>query len=1008
MPITLITGPANAGKAQLVMDSVRRHLAHGQEPLLIVPTRADADHYRRELAGDGAAMGARVERFEGLIGEAVARAGVSSPVLAGLARERVLAAIAASTGAAATPGYVRALAAFVAELQLRRVTPARLSRALSECALEVETANGVGLLFDEYSRRLRELGRVDLEQRAMRALDALRREPALWGVTPVLLYGFDDLTRLQIDTIETLGAIVDVPVTVSLTYEPGRAAFAGRANAFHALAPLAAEQRVLAPRADYYAPHARAALSHLERSLFEPNAVRVDPADALRLLEGGGERAELELVAHEVAALLDDGMAAEEIAVVLRAPGAAAELIEEVLAAADIPYALQRRRRFADTAIGRALIGWLRCAPARDRNAGPASHGQAADLLAWLRAPGLLERPEPADWLEAAARRAGATSAAHARALWERKHWQLRAIDQLGEAQERGGRALIERVVRELTWLFSAPRRGQASVFGDEQTELDEARALVAGTRALGALAELERIAPAVAVGDASELARVLEGVEIVSGERAVPGRVAVLDPLALRARRVRALFVCGLQEGVFPAPARPQPFLSEEERRRLAETSGLRLGEHEDALAAERYLLYAAVSRPRELLVLSWHMADDDGAPAARSLFVDDICDLFEHDLSERVVRRSLGAVGWPAARPQTDRHAGDLSSALVSTAVSSIPSSLPSPSTTPAPAFARAQGPAPLRDEELLAELRDHTWSASSLEVWMSCPMRWLVERLLRARDLDPDPEPIARGGLAHAALKDTLEALKLETGSARLTPARLERARALLRLALAANEGEFPLSAAPERRPGMRRRLQADLERYLRHAAECESPLEPSRFELGFGFQVGDERGGEDLHAGEGLPAFDLGDGTMLRGRIDRIDVGAGGEAVVYDYKGRIAPPAAKWGAKTANVQVALYMRAVEQLLGLSAVGGFYQPLAGGDLRARGVLDEDGGVEIECVRGERREHAETREILDGALAAAREAAAQAGRGELRAQPRTCAYRGGCAYPIICRCDG
>jgi PD-(D/E)XK nuclease superfamily len=1023
MPIALITGPANAGKAQIVMDAVRRHLAHGQEPLLVVPTRADADHYRRELAGEGAAMGVRVERFAGLISETASRAGVTGPVLAGLARERVLAAIASRAGAAATPGYVRALAAFVAELQVRRVTPARLSRALSECALEAEVGHGVGALFEQYGRRLRELGRVDPEQRAARALDALRREPALWGGTPVLLYGFDDLTRLQIDAIETLGASVDAPVTVSLTYEPGRTAFAGRAHAFHAIAPLAAEQRVLSPRDDYYAPHARAPLSHLERSLFEPDAARVDPADAVRLLEGGGERAELELVAREIAALLASGMAAEEIAVVLRAPGAAADLIEEVLDAACIPYALQRRRRFADTAIGRALIGWLRCARARGESdsdkhgdaisdaaprsgPGPVSHGQATDLLAWLRAPGLLERPEPADWLEAAARRAGATSAAQARALWERKHWRLRAIDQLAEAQERGGRALLERVTRELNWLFSAPRRGQASLIEDEQTELDEARALVAGMRALSALGELERVAPEAAVKDASELALALEQVEIVSGERPAPGAVAVLDPLALRARRVRALFVCGLQEGVFPAPARPQPFLAEEERRRLAETAGLRLGEHEDALAAERYLLYAAVSRPRELLVLSWHVAGDDGAPAARSLFVDDVCDLFEPSLSERVVRRSLGAVDRPADRPETGPHAGDLSSALVSTAASSPPSTLPSAS-TPAPTFAHAQGQAPLRDEELLAELRAHTWSASSLEVWMSCPMRWLVERLLRARDLDPDPEPIARGGLAHAALKDTLEALQRETGSARLTPARLERARALLQEALAANEGELPLSAMPERRPGLRRRLQADLERYLRHAAECESPLEPSRFELGFGFEAGDERGGEDLHAGASLPAFDLGGGTMLRGRIDRIDVGAGGEAVVYDYKGRIAPPAAKWGAKTGNVQVALYMRAVEQLLGLRAVGGFYQPLAGGDLRARGVLDEDGGVEIECVRGERREHSEMHEILDGAVAAAREAAAQAGRGELRAQPRTCAYRGGCSYPTICRCE-
>src|SRR5438270_3580617 len=98
MPITLVTGPANSGKAQVLMDAVRRQLAHGQEPLLIVPTRADVEHYLRELAGEQAAMGVRVERFAGLIAEAVRRAGISDAVLAGLARERLLAALAARAG----------------------------------------------------------------------------------------------------------------------------------------------------------------------------------------------------------------------------------------------------------------------------------------------------------------------------------------------------------------------------------------------------------------------------------------------------------------------------------------------------------------------------------------------------------------------------------------------------------------------------------------------------------------------------------------------------------------------------------------------------------------------------------------------------------------------------------------------------------------------------------------------------------------------------------------------
>jgi hypothetical protein len=43
MPITLITGPANAGKAGVAMDTLRAHRARGERPLLVVPTHADVE-----------------------------------------------------------------------------------------------------------------------------------------------------------------------------------------------------------------------------------------------------------------------------------------------------------------------------------------------------------------------------------------------------------------------------------------------------------------------------------------------------------------------------------------------------------------------------------------------------------------------------------------------------------------------------------------------------------------------------------------------------------------------------------------------------------------------------------------------------------------------------------------------------------------------------------------------------------------------------------------------------
>ncbi len=247
-------------------------------------------------------------------------------------------------------------------------------------------------------------------------------------------------------------------------------------------------------------------------------------------------------------------------------------------------------------------------------------------------------------------------------------------------------------------------------------------------------------------------------------------------------------------------------------------------------------------------------------------------------------------------------------------------------------------------------------------------------------------------------------------------------MPRARELLHAALGEHAGDHPLSTAPERVPGVRRRLEADLERYLEHAATCaeaadrpETPLEPTHLELSFGFAA--ERvaqAAEGSQAGPlfsdrpgGLPALDLGGGVLVRGYIDRVDLGPGGEAVVYDYKSSHAPPPDRWVGER-NFQIALYMRAVEELLGRRAVGGFYQPLSGRDLRARGVLAEGEGVELRCVRGDAREPAEVRGLVEEIVGAAREAAAQARAGELEARPGTCGFgEGGCMYPSICRCE-
>ena len=222
---------------------------------------------------------------------------------------------------------------------------------------------------------------VDAEGFARAALDAVRERPAAWGGRPVFLYGFDDLTPLQRDTVETLARHTEVHV--ALAYEPGRAAFAGRAATVEQLKPLADRHELLEERSEHYAPGARAALHHLERGLFEPGSDRRAPNGAVRLLEAGGERAEAELVAAEVLELMGGGVVAEDIAVLVRGGAAHAEVLGQVLEAYGVPVSLDRRPPLARTRLGAGVLAAARAALG----------GTAADLLTWLRTPGRLPSP---------------------------------------------------------------------------------------------------------------------------------------------------------------------------------------------------------------------------------------------------------------------------------------------------------------------------------------------------------------------------------------------------------------------------------------------------------------------------------------------------------------------------------------------------------------------------------------------------------------------------------------
>ena len=402
---------------------------------------------------------------------------------------------------------------------------------------------------------------------------------------------------------------------------------------------------------------------------------------------------------------------------------------------------------------------------------------------------------------------------------------------------------------------------------------------------------------------------------------------------------------------------------------------AGLRLPLHEDVLDRERSLFYAAVSRPEDVLFLSWRSSDEEGDPRAPSAFLDDVRALFTDDLWEQRGTRLLADVTW-APRDAPTPH--ELRRAYAAAA------GAPEPAPLGAPATRRGAGAA--------RRARDRAGTRPGVVRRLRHALARGAAPAARPHRARPraDAARLARscGAGAHARAAARAHRLRADrAGTARPRargPPRRARARRRRR------GGASRRGPAPARRRALLRGLEADLERYLRTEAECGAGYEPTELEWSFG-GADDAHGPLDLGAGGGL----------VTGRVDRVDIGRGGEAIVRDYKGRSVVGGVKWGDEL-QLQVALYLLAVRDLLGLEPVAGLYQPLAGRKLGARGLVRDDvpgGYTRTDVVDAGAFDAA-----LQDARALAARTAADLHAGQIEPCPERCSSRG-CRYPGICR---
>jgi len=979
MSLSLIVGPPNSGRAGEI--HARLEAALDRDPVLVVPTLDDAHRFERDLctqsqahgAGDAAVVGASIRTFRPFTDEIAAATGAGlRPLLSDAQRLALVRSAVRQTelrvlsGSAARRGFAPALERLIGELQAALVAPGELASAAAELedgAYESELAR----LYAAYVERREAAGRDDPHSSVRKVATSLRDGADRWGSRPVLLYGFDDLTEEQLELVAALAGATDV--TVAVNYEDREALVARSVLLARLREELGGAVLTKLPFDEGYTESAT--LRHLDRHLFEAGASRIEPDEGIALLECGGERGEAEAVGGEVARLLAAGVPAGDIAVVLRQPERRGPLFGRVFAGFGIPVAVEASVPLARTAAGRGLVALAHAS---------LPEGSGGELLAFMRArPG--EPQGIGDWIERSLLRGQARTADELIAGWEAPPWMLAGLREARPGSE--WLRVLAAVAHELAVEAHAGREPVddrlQGTGGEDPVPFAplELRAAAAAAATLTDLAELDAM-PGCAAPSPVEALELLEEVRVPLWRGPTEGRVRVLSPHRARAARARHLFVASLQDGEFPGGENSDPLLGDERRARL----GIGALARRDAATEERYLFHACASRPTERLWLCWRSSDEEGRPAARSPFVDDVIDLLApgHGEAEEKLVRSRG-LDRVVFEPSEAPSARELQRSLAAHG----------------PRLAEDL-PGPLADRAVLAELgRRDPIGPGTIEKWIECPYRWFVDHELSPQRLEPEPEHLTAGSIVHDVLERLYRDPPGDDGIPR--PGDLDRWRERAAALLAAECERHGLVPGRPQTRILAARMRAQIDRLLDREARSETELRPALLEASF------SEGEDSLQ-----PPLDLGE-VHIHGQIDRVDVTPDWRfGVVYDYKtGSGAWAAAKLGDE-GKLQLQLYARALRDLWGIEPIGGLYYPLGRrDDPRPRGFVAS--GVEatevLDLVRSDRLEHENVQDTLDAGVSRAREKAAAMRAGEIDRDPNGGRCPRWCRFQPICRLE-
>lgn len=801
--------------------------------------------------------------------------------------------------------------------------------------------------------------------------------------------------------------LLDVPIRTRLASELARAIATGAASARFVVP--SADARTLGHLGEIPVTEARAShaeVAELADALFSSRREKTY-AGVLETVLARGEAAEAAEIARRVLAAAREGTPLHRIAIALRKPELSRAALEAAFRGAGITLAQRRGARRPDPS-GRALLALLTCA-----SEGLSARAFAA-YLSFGVLPDTLDGAPPAASANAAVRAYDdeedgdegendpVPDPVRAPRRWETllseaaviggdpTRWKRR-LDGLAEELRRkadevdrtGGESHgLRRTLDELSALArfalpliedlaALPPRASPATYAERVAAI-ASRALRHPTRALTVLAEL---APRASSGQEltlADLVRVL-GPRLGALETRPPtAGVSVVTPDELRGATFDTVILAGLAERTFPARVPEDPLLPDEARHALSP-------DLEDAHARaqnERLLLAIAVGAAERRVIATASITTAEGRPRVPSVyFVEllgrrlgrvasgaDVASAMERAASvvgsaEAAARPSERAIARvrDLSRLSRDDARGRANDVVERNALlrSALLRAWRREMDRLGPADGLVQGKSHAR-APLLAHLPSkRPFSATALESFAACPLRFHLKAVLR---LEPREEPtrleeldpMTRGSITHEAQFLTLLALR-EQGALPLAPERQEEARATLGRIFAQLRRDLVerlVPAIPRVFHAELDAIEADLREWLARVA-ADTAWTPRYFELAFGL-AGQAADRDPASRPDPLP---LDEGIQLRGAIDLVEESAASGALrATDHKTG-SSYAIRGGAVVVRggqtLQPVLYALALEKLFpGKKVLGGrlWYCSSRAGFVDATVPLDDE----------------------------------------------------------------